>query len=511
VSEDIKTRYDPNFIDRMIGFVSPMAAYNRMCWRSALRSAYDAGGFARTNNNWVPMNGTAEQTDRGRRDIIRNRARDLERNNDMFEALVSPFTRNVVGTGIRVQAKVKNKSGEEDEELNRKIETLFSIWSRPENCDLTGTQTFAELQKMTMRRIRVDGGILFIKASTKDGVLPFKLQAREVDDLDTFTSMSLTSGGNRIVAGIEVDKYNKPIAYYFRDVDPEGFFTGNSTRVEASRVIALWEKRRPSQIREISPMANTMVRIKDTDEYVEALTVKERILACFGIAIKKQAPALGGSVGRGLPAAGSKVDPKTGYNGRAITPGMMLELLPGDEAQSIAPNGTGTAPKEFISTQQRLAGGGQGLSYEAVSRDMSQVNYSSARQGMLEDRGTYREWQQFLIDHFCRVVYEEFLTAAIIAGKLPITMEEFNAEKERYLEHRWIAPGWAWIDPLKEAKADQSALENNLDTLENLLESKGMDWKETMEQRAKEKKFIEQLGIGGVEKNAGKTEVPNQE
>ena len=39
--------------------------------------------------------------------------------------------------------------------------------------------------RMAERRKKVDGGILFKKCYTGGGLLPFKLQALEVDELDT--------------------------------------------------------------------------------------------------------------------------------------------------------------------------------------------------------------------------------------------------------------------------------------------------------------------------------------
>lgn len=503
-NEANKARYDPGLLERAILAISPSWAYQRAAWKNAYRSAYDSGSFSRPNSNWVAHGGTAEQQDRGQRDLIRYRARDLERNNDIFEGLITPYTRNVIGTGLRLQAKVK-ENGIEQEELNQQIEDLFAEWCEAANCDVTEKQTFSEMQEMAVRRLRVDGGIIFIKASTNYGILPFQLQVLEVDDLATdLSQMAIPAPGNRIIAGVELNRHRRPVAYYFRDRDPEGYYTGKCIRVPADRVIFPWERRRPSQIREVSPMVNTMDRIKNTDEYMEAVTIKERVLACFGLAVKRLNPPPGNQMGPGRFSQKNDVDQQSGYKGETITPGMIMYLAPGEEAQTIAPNGAGSQPKDFISIQQRLSGAGQGLSYEAASRDMSQVNYSSARQGLLEDRGSYKRLQQFIINHLCKEVYREFIKSAILSGKLPISLREYAEDPRKYTAHRWITPGWDWIDPLKEAKADESALNNNLNTLENMLASRGLDYKEVLLQRRKEKELMQEYGLGGVtvDKNA---------
>lgn len=483
-----------NFIDRTIGIFSPKAAYNRARWREAFRSFYDSGSSDRPNTGWTTINQNAEQTDKVQRDVIRARARDLERNSDMAESIIGSFERNIIGTGMTLQAKVKKKDGSEDEVLNNEIEELWNEWCRARNVDITGQQCFKEMQRMAVRRMQVDGGIIFVKVYTADGLLPFKLQIREVDDLDNLKN-SYGYGKKRIVGGIELDEHNKPIAYYLKKYTPDGFYFGESEKIPANRVIFLWDKKRPSQVREISPMARTVQRVKDVDEFTEAISVKERILACLSVFITKVNPS--GSLGRNV-----KVDKKSGYPTRTIAPGMIQELEPGEKVEVVNPSGQASNAKEFITTQQRLAGSGQGISYEAASRDMSQVNYSSARQGLLEDQKTYTIMQDFIKDHLCYEVYTEFVISAVLAGKLSIP--DFWQNKHNYLKHSWITSGWSWIDPLKEVKANIEAIDNSMDTLANVCGARGMDWKDVMKQRAKEKEYSKQLGIDDGGEAGGK-------
>ncbi len=488
-----------NWLDRAIAFISPSWGYSRSAWREALRSFYDAGSADRLNSGWAPVNATAEQIDRTSRDVIRARARDLERNSDIAEGVIGPYERNVVGTGINLQAKIKRLDDSEDEDLNRQIEELWNEWCWPQNCDITGQQSFHEMQAMAIRRILVDGGIFFVKVYTSDGIVPFRLQAREVDELDTSINTWPRLDRNRVVGGIELDQYNRPVAYWLKQYTPDGYWTGKSERIEAKNVIYLWRKTRPTQIREISPLAKTIPRVRDVNEFVEAVSVKERILACLAVFITKQSPTPG-TLGRGV-ASGRK-DEKSGYPQQTLSPGMIKELQPGEGIAAVQPSGQATSAKDFISIQQRLAGVGQGLSYEAVSRDMSQVNYSSARQGLLEDQRNYRMWQQFLIEHFCREVYIEFITAAVLSGALKIP--DFWQNKRKYLRHVWIAPGWSWIDPQKEVTANTKALETGQDTLARLCAERGEDWRDVLKQRALEIKVAKELGISlGGDKIAG--------
>jgi capsid protein len=193
-----------NWLDRCIGFVSPSWGWKREAWRTELKRFYDAGDTDRLNSGWVSVNATAEQTDKQQRDIIRARARDLERNSDISEAIIGPFERNVVGNGIRLQAKVMKDESTEDEELNQQIEELWKEWCRARNCDVTGQQSFQEMQQMAIRRLLVDGGIIFIKAYTKGGTVPLSLQAKEVDELDTSKNEMPGLGRNRVITAFVI-------------------------------------------------------------------------------------------------------------------------------------------------------------------------------------------------------------------------------------------------------------------------------------------------------------------
>ena len=205
-----------NIIDRVIGWFSPQRGYARAAWRDELRN-YDAGDGSRLNANWRAVNSSAEQTDRYSRDTVRARARDLERNSDMLNALIGAFGRNIVGGGFTLQAETG------DTDLNQQIEKLWAQWCKKRNCDVTGTQSFSQMLRMAVRRKKVDGGMFFVKRYTGDGLLPFKLQTMEVDELDGSTIVAKHKG-NRVCGGIEYTPYNKPLGYWFRRYDVDGMF-----------------------------------------------------------------------------------------------------------------------------------------------------------------------------------------------------------------------------------------------------------------------------------------------
>ena len=128
---------------------------------------------------------------------------------------------------------------------------------------------------MAVIRKKVDGGVLFVKRYTKDGMLPFSLQMVEVDELDLMTTQPKQEG-NRVVGGIEYNRYNRPVGYWIRQYDIDGFTSMQPIYIDAGDVIFYYTKRRPSQIREMSDLSPTLSRIRDVNEFMTAVSVKAR-------------------------------------------------------------------------------------------------------------------------------------------------------------------------------------------------------------------------------------------
>lgn len=489
-----------NFIDNIVAAFSPQAAYRREAYRQAydyLRDSYDAGSHDKSNRNWRVSNTSAELTDRYSRDDVRARARDLERNSDIMNSVVGAFKRNVVGGGYHVQVKT------EEQELNKQIEQAWKKWCKKQNCDVTGTQSLNQIIRMAVERKKIDGGILFVKRYTSDGFVPFKLQMIEVDELDQGTVQPRHSG-NKVVGGIEYNSFNKPVGYFIRQYDIDGYSQRGAVWVDAKDVIFYFTKKRPSQLREMSDMAPTIPRIRDVNEFMTAVSVKERIEACLSIFIKKGLPTTG--LGRQTGVGGDRVS----YDGKMLTPGMIKELNVGDEIQVVNPSGQGADATSFTKLQQRLVGAGQGISYEATSRDMAESTYSSARQGLIEDDLTYKEDKELLVEVLDEI-YETFVISAVLCGA--ISIPHFWEKKDQYLAHEWIQEPKPWIDPQKEANANKIALQTGQKTFKQIAAENGQDWRDQINDMAEVMEYGKEKGIdmGGVLFGDVKTEKESDE
>jgi len=286
------------------------------------------------------------------------------------------------------------------------------------------------------------------------------------------------------------------MGYWIKQYSIDGFTSMEPVYVPAKDMIFIYTKRRPSQIREMSDLSPTVTRIRDANEFMTAVSVKERIAACLSVFIKKTIPTTG--IGRGgaqVPHAAAPVS----YEGKTISPGMIKELNAGDEIQVVNPTGQATDAASYVKLQQRLVGAGQGLSYEATSRDMSQSNYSSARQGIIEDEQTYIEDTE-LFNEFRDEVYETFIISGVLSGLFDIP-DFWNPEKKKkYLAHSWVAAPKRWIDPLKEVQAMKIAVQTGQKTFQQAAAENGKDWKDQIDDMVEVIEYGRKKGIelGGV-------------
>ena len=466
-----------NIIDKVIGLVSPRRAYERKTYRDALRH-YDAASMDRLSSDWQPAYGTAEQLATGSRDIIRGRARAAEMNSDLAESAVIALLRNVIGAGIVPQAKVRNRSGKLSSELNKKIEKAWAKWAEPENADIRGISSFYELQEMALRRMVYDGEILVNKTS-QGAYLPLSIQLIEAENIG---AVSITHGKNNIINGVEVTEHGRPVAYHVSQTDPMGLRSFDTVRLTTEQAFLLFKPKRPSQIRGVSLLALVLRRIHDIDEYMDADLIAARVAACFSVFVTSQ--------NSGRQAALLPRD-KKGRPNITMAPGMVRHLSPGESIEFADPKRNAGTASEYSATQTRRIASGLGMSADIVARNIS-GNFSAARQNLLEDQKTFRQVQKFVIRHFCMPIWKAFIDALYLAGELP---SDYLANKDKYQEVAWLAPGWSWIDPVKEVNANKEAIKSGLTTLEDVCAASGRDWEEVLEQRKLEQDKAKELGV----------------
>ena len=472
---------------------------------------YDGARRGRLNADWQAYGTSANSEVYGSLATLRNRSRDLLRNNDYARGMIRNIVDNVVYTGINFQAQVKQlKGNKNDEGINNAIESAWCEWGCAEYCDVTGHSSFGEIQQLAFKSFLESGEVFLrkIRSSFGGSDIPFALEMIEADQVaEDYNSTYL---GNQIVMGVEIDRWKRPVAYWVYDYHPGDFWFGtnplgggstgerpfaptsnsrNLRRIDASEIIHIFLKERPGQVRGVPILYSTITRLRNLGEYETSELVAARAAAAImGLVTTPDADLLAEPELKEDNDADNQLPPD-----EKLAPGMMRYLAPGESFEGFAPNRPNSAFSGFFESQLRGSGAGVGVSYENVSNDFSKSNYSSSRLSLLQSRDRWKILQIWFISIFLRKVYADWLDMAVLGGKLDF--KDYELRPQRYLEIRWTPRGWSWVDPHKEINATIAAIKAGLTTLTAEVAKQGGDFEENVKILAREREILERYEI----------------
>jgi lambda family phage portal protein len=446
---------------------------------------YAAAAVDRFSSDWSVASTTYQAEIYRHLRSLRARSRDMARNNPHMKRFLGMVRRNVVGPGgIKLQVRVK-RGNELDELLNNKVETKFKEWGLPDTYSASGKYSWTDAQGMAIGTMARDGEFLcrFIEA---DNAFGFSLKFYDPAYLDETFNEDLKNG-NRVVMSVEVDRHDRPVAYYFttprHDVAPYARESMERVRVPAAEVVHCFLPfEDDGQIRGVPWAHAAMYSLRKLGQFEEAALINAHIAACsMGFVIPPK-----NEEGAGVPVEEGGAQIEADYK-----PGIMQELPPGYDVKTIDAAHPNNDFDSFTSTVLRGAACGLDVSYFALAGDLEAVNYSSARVGLLDDRDNYRGLQNFLINHFCLRVYRHFLKRGILTGALNILPSDYDRLKTPDFQPR----GWDWVDPLKDVAASVEAINNGLDTRSRVIAERGGDFEEVVRRLAEEQEFLQKHGV----------------
>lgn len=451
---------------------------------------YQGASVSRLTSDWVTSSTSADAEIKGSLPRLRNRSRQLVRDNDYARQAIRAVKNNVVGTGIRLQAQVRMQrgGGRLDQPVNDAIETAWAAWGKKQFCHTGGRLSWHDMERLVIGAMAESGEVFIRKVRQPfgGGRVPFALEVIESDLLDdTYTGKS-TVDGNEWRMGVECDKWGRPVQYAFLNKHPgDAPFQGQPgprhKLIPAGEIIHLYLMDRPGQTRGVPWLATAIQRLHHLAGYEEAEVIRARASsALMGFITSDEGELLGDQV----------------YDGERVSnfePGVFKYLAPGENVtvpQLDAPDGQF---EPFLRAMLRAMAAGIGCSYESISRDFSQSNYSSSRLSLLEDRDHWRAMQQYLIENFHQPVFEAWLEMAVLGGVLNLPV--YETDPERYRQLRWMPRGWAWVDPAKEVQAYKDAVRCGFKTLGEVVAEQGGDLEELMVARAAEIEMADELDL----------------
>lgn len=510
--------YKPNLIDRAVAYINPLKGLQRMEARTRMAIL---GGYAgarldrRQTSRWNTPSGSADSVSLNDLPILRDRSRDLLRNAPLATGAVNTVITNVIGTGLKPQSHIDRevlkpylKNDEAMEKFETQAERIFKIWAETQDCDITRSQNFTEMQALVLRSCLESGDVFVVRKYKERPENPFgtALQVVEADRVDNPDNTT----NENIVAGVEIDKDGAPVAYHVFNRNPADIETGvaKATKVAAfddsghRQVLHIFLRTRPCLTRGIPYLAPVIESLKQLDRYSEAEIMAAVISSMFTVFVKTESEE---GLAPMSPLAGehsNKLDRGDEYK---MSPGAILDLQPNEAIEIADPKRPNQAFDGFVQAVLRQIGVALEIPFEILIKHFTS-SYSAAQAALVEAWKAFSTRRKWIASQFCQPVYEMVITEAIAKGILKAP-GFFSSPFVRaaYLGTEWIGPPRGQIDQLKEIKAASCRVELGVSTLaEETAIITGGNWEVKHTQRAKENRLRKEAGLieGSINENS---------
>lgn len=417
--------------------------------RGSSRSYDGAGGGRRWRGQ--PQMPVTLSAMHGARGALARRARYLAANNALAASAVEAWVSALVGTGIKPQSDHRDQSAREAFNL------AFEAWT--DEADADSLTDLYGIQAIMVRRMVIDGEAFALLVNSDDG---FHIRLLDAEQIDASLNRELRGGG-RILQGIEFDASGRRVAYHVlpeRPGMPFAVLPLTPTRVPADQIVHMFRPEAPGQVRGISWFAPVMLRLADLDSWRDAQLVRQKVAAMLaGFVITTD--------GSGAPFDG-EADPRGNLIG-GLEPGTLKFLDPGQDVRFSDPARVGAEVIDFAKVTEREIAVGLGLPASTLTGDLSAVNYSSIRAGLVEFRRRVEALQHGVIAfQALRPIWRRWAATEVLSGRVRSTVEAAMPVK-------FITPKQQWVDPAKDVQAELDAIVGGLMSRREAVTSRGVD------------------------------------
>lgn len=442
---------------------------------------------------------------------LRQRGRMLYMASPVASAAINTNRTKVVGPGLHMKCAInRDVLGISDEAVSdwqKQTEAEWQMWaSRKANCDALGMNNFYELQQLAVKSWLMSGDIFaLMKRYDETPINPYTLRIHliEADRISTPAEMAkspvpnLTEGvnpatGNTIYDGVEVDANGKVIAYHICSAYPHQITAKEIKwqRVEACgrltgipNIIQVMDAERPDQYRGVSYIAPCIETILQLRRYTESELTAALVQSFLTAWITTETDAtefpfneVGGGDVDGIPGDqpdGASLSP----NEYEMGPGTINHLAPGESVTLGNPNIPTAGFDAFVKTICKLVGASLEMPYDVLLKEFNS-SYSAAKGALEEAWEAFKMRRTWFVSDFCQPIYECWLAEAVALGR--IKAPGFFTDpliRAAWCNARWDGPAQTHLDPVKEAKANETLVAHGWKTNEQVTrEYYGGDW-----------------------------------
>ena len=440
---------------------------------------YAGATMGRRGSSFLPGASSANASIGPHLHTLRQRSREMVRDHWAFGRILDVTVAHAVGTGINV---VPDNGSDK---VDRAVRGVFDEWAA--SADVTGELNFDAQMALAVRSM-LEGGESLIRfidlPSSHPRRVKLALQLWEGDIIDTSVDGTIRNQSARL--GVELGSYGERRGYWmYEDYPNERVSVSTKSFMRPrSEVVHLYKTLRPGQMRGVPVFAPVLMQARDLADLMDAVIMKAKIEACFAGFITKN--------GEGpLDPLTQQQAGQSGIRERVteMAPGMLVDLEPGEDIKFGTPaNGGNFFEPSYNATLYAMAAGA-GITYDQLTGDLRQANYSSLRAGKIEFRRLIEQLQWLtLIPNLYQRVTTQFANRAVLSGALPARTRD---------GYRWkyVTPANEPIDPKKDLEADIMAVRSGRVSPQEFISQYGRDWREVVDDFGSFLDLIDKKGL----------------
>lgn len=458
-------------------------------FRMANEGAERNGTFTR---RWRPVLRSADADYLPERDIIQARQRDLGRNSGIAVSARNRRLNTAVGFRWRLSPRINPRalgiSAAAAQELRQQIKARFHPYAYGPSfqADAERCKTFGQLLRMAAAQIFDEGEALGVVEYAGDEETPFRTRLRMIDP-DRLSQpygepQTLEfRGGIQKVNGV-------PVTYFIREAHPNDLlgiaspkvfkwkpWARYATPLGRPQVLHAFDALRPQQTRGVTRFAASLTDFRALTRFSK-FTLERQALNAMHLGIVKS------QGGPGALSENVSADDLISFEEQADDwyrdhplemEGVEIKRLRyGDEFQLATATPDVSQFDAFFRAHLRLIAAALGVTYEELSMDFSQTNYSSARAAFLVAWKEVLAMRGLIKAQIADPFYLAWLEEAIDLGAdnggidLPKGAPDFYEAMDAYAECHWIGPAQGYVDPVKEILAAAARIEGGFSSME---------------------------------------------
>jgi lambda family phage portal protein len=422
-------------------------------------------------------------------DTLRARSRSLFMGYPLANGALKTINTSVVGSGLRLNAQIDNNflgiTRDQAQEWEENTEREFALWANTTSCDASRRFTFGQLTRLAQMSAALSGDCFALLPITPRNGEIYDLRIRLIEADRVANPQTIANPETDIFGGVELSESGELAAYWIASHYPRSMFRPNGKgTIKYERVPAFGansgrrnvlhimdDLERIDQRRGVPRLAPVIELVKQLGSYTNSEVMGALIGSMLVAAVTSDLPEI-------LPSTygdDNRVDDDIKVT--EMGPGTIVHLQPGQDLKNIIPARPNTGFDGFVQALCRQLGASLGIGAELLNKHFT-ASYSASRAALLEAWKVFRSMREYLVESFVQPVYEEWLTEAIIKGR--IQAPGFFADpaiRAAWCGAEWCGPTMGQLNPVQEVTAAKMRVEEEFSTREReASELTGSNW-----------------------------------